>query len=82
MATVKLDMDRRDFLELVWYTQQLPNNSDPELLKLKDLLYQKLDKMVERDLYSKSKLAPTLAQREKARQEYLDRKGIPTSFRW
>lgn len=82
MATVRLDMDHSDFLELVWYTQQLPADTDQELLKLKDLLWKKLDKMVERDLYSKSKTAPTLEQREKARQEYLDRKGIPTDFRW
>lgn len=46
-------------------------------------LQNKLDALVDRDLYSKSKnKALTASEREKARQEYLDRKGIPHSFRW
>ena len=31
---------------------------------------------------SKSKTAPTEEEREKFRQEYLDRQGIPENFRW
>ena len=42
-------------------------------------LEKKLDAMVLRELYGKSKTAPT---ETKARQEYLDRRGIPDSFRW
>ena len=38
--------------------------------------------MVERELYTKSKTAPTEEEREQARQEYLDRRGIQASFRW
>ena len=38
--------------------------------------------MVERELYTRSKTAPTEEEREKARQEYLDRRGIPEDFRW
>ena len=45
-------------------------------------LEKKLDAMVLRELYGKSKTAPTETEREKARQEYLDRRGIPDSFRW
>lgn len=37
-------------------------------------LEQKMDTMVERELYTKSKTAPTEEEREKARQEYLDRR--------
>lgn len=43
-------------------------------------LEKKLDEMVLRELYGKAKTAPT--EREKAQQEYLDRRGIPESFRW
>ena len=82
MANIRLDMDQSDFLKLVIYTQQLPVNANEELLKLKDILWRKLDKMVEHDLYSKYKTAPTPEQKEKARQEYLDKKGISTEFRW
>lgn len=42
----------------------------------------KIDRAIEHDLYTKSKVAPTEEEREKARKEYLDRKGIPNSFRW
>jgi hypothetical protein len=34
------------------------------------------------ELYTKFKTAPTEAQREQARQDYLNRAGIPTDFRW
>ena len=49
---------------------------------LKRELEKKLDKMVMRDLYGKFKTAPTEEEREQARKEYLDRRGVPESFRW
>ena len=45
-------------------------------------LEKKLDAMVLRELYGKAKTALTETEREKARKEYLDRRGIPDSFRW
>ena len=45
-------------------------------------LENKLNAMVDRELYSKYKTAPTEEEREKSRQEYLERKGIPENFRW
>ena len=45
-------------------------------------LEQKMKTMVERELYTKSKTAPTEEEWEQARQEYLDRRGIQASFRW
>ena len=45
-------------------------------------LEKKLSAMVLRELYGKSKTALTEEEREKARQEYLERRGIPHSFRW
>ena len=45
-------------------------------------LAQKLDAMVRHELYAKYKTAPTEEEREQARQEYLDRRGVPKSFRW
>lgn len=41
----------------------------------------KIDKLVNHELFSRYKTAPTGAEREKARREYLDRRGIPGSFR-
>lgn len=45
-------------------------------------LEQKLDAIVRHELYAKYKTAPTEEEREQARQEYLDRRGVPKSFRW
>ena len=45
-------------------------------------LEEKLDTMVRHELYVKYKTAPTEEEREQARLEYLDRRGVPESFRW
>ena len=45
-------------------------------------LEQKLDALVARELYTKYKTAPTEEEKEKARQEYLNKKGVHSSFRW
>ena len=50
--------------------------------EIKQELEKKLDKMVMRDLYGKFKTAPTEEERERARKEYLNRRGVPESFRW
>ena len=50
--------------------------------EIKRELEKKLDKMVMRDLFGKSKTAPTEEEREQARKEYLDRRGVSESFRW
>ena len=50
--------------------------------EIKQELEKKLDKMVMRDLFGKSKTAPTQKEQEQARKEYLDRRGVLESFRW
>lgn len=50
--------------------------------KIKKELVEKLDAMAKRQIYSQYKTAPTEEEREKARQEYLDKVRISTSFRW
>lgn len=50
--------------------------------EIKQELEKKLDRMVLHDLFGKSKTAPTKEEREQARKEYLDRRGVPESFRW
>ena len=51
----------------------------PEIQKGLEL---KLDALVKRELYTKYKTAPTEEEREKARQEYLDKIGMHRDFRW
>ncbi len=45
-------------------------------------LERKLDTMMSRQLYLQFKTAPTEEEREAARKEYLDKRGVPESFRW
>ena len=46
-------------------------------------LHNKLDRMVARELYSTmNDPLKSPQEREKARRDYLDSKGIPDSFRW
>lgn len=51
-------------------------------MEIKKLLEEKWERMGNRFLYSQSKTAETEAEREKARREYLDRRGIRDDFRW
>ena len=55
---------------------------DEVLPQVKKGLEEKLEAMVRRELYTKYKTAPTEEEREKARQEYLNRVGIHSDFRW
>ena len=54
---------------------------DDVLPEIKKGLEDKLEAMVRRDLYTKYKTAPTEEEREKARQEYLDKVGMHRDFR-
>ena len=67
------------FFQLLQYF--LMENYESEEI-IRQGLERKLDTMVNRELYSKYKTAPTEEEREKYRQEYLDRRGIPENFRW
>ena len=67
------------FVQLIYYHLM---EDDSYIDEIKIGLEKKLDALVLRELYGKSKTAPTEEEREKARQEYLDRRGIPNSFRW
>ena len=50
--------------------------------EIKKGLEKKLDTLVMRELYTKYKTAPSEEEREKARREYLDKRGVSESFRW
>ena len=67
------------FVDLVLYHL---NDEDDFQDNIRQGLSQKLDAMLNRQLYSQYKTAPSEEQREQARQEYLDRRGVPQSYRW
>ena len=45
-------------------------------------LEKKLNAMVDRELYSKYKTAPTEDEREKTSQQYQESKGLQENYRW
>lgn len=45
-------------------------------------LERKLESIINRMTYTDYKTAPTEEERERARQQYLDRKGYREDFRW
>ena len=57
---------------------------DPEIIdRTAKGLQDKLDRIVARKPYeTMHDTSKTSQEREKARQDYLDSKGIPSSFRW
>ncbi len=67
------------FLSLIKYHILECHNDEEKIVKM---LKEKYDSIVNRNLYTRYKTAPTEEEKEKARQEYLDRKGIHSSFRW
>ena len=77
MKSVQISYDL--FVDLVLYHLNGEDDFDEEI---RQDLEQKLDAMLNRQLYSQYKTAPTEEQRVQARQEYLDRRGVPQSYRW
>ncbi len=67
------------FLSLVKYHILEYYNDEEKIVKE---LKEKYDKIVNRNLYTKYKTALSEEEKEKIRQEYLNRKGIHSDFRW
>ena len=67
------------FLSLIKYHILECHNDEEKIVKM---LKEKYDSIVNRNLYTRYKTAPTEEEKEKARPEYLDRQGIHSSFRW
>ena len=77
MKSVQIPYDL--FIDLAMYHLRGEDDYEEEI---RQGLEQKLDAMLNRQLYSRYKTAPNEQEREQARQEYLDRRGVPQSYRW
>lgn len=74
-VTIKQEL----FMDLVkYFFANIREEEDRIRLELQE----KIDALVKRELYTKYKTAGTLEERETARQEYLEKAGIPKDFRW
>lgn len=77
----KIQISEELFINLVkLHICKLDNSEIQELIETE--LSSKLDAIINRELYTKYKTAQTQEERDKARIEYLERKGISTDYRW
>ena len=77
MKQVQISKDL--FLSLIKYHILECHNDEEKIVKM---LKKKYDSIINRNLYTKYKTAPSEEEKEKARQEYLNRKETHSSFRW
>ena len=77
----KIQISQEFFIMLYRYFQ-LRNHSDELYDQINAAIDEKFEKLINHDLYTKSKIAPTPEEKEQARQEYLDRVGISKNFRY
>lgn len=71
------------FLALVQYHLTDEPDPDGELFReIEDGLWAKVNALIRHDLYSKYKVASSPAEREAARQAYLDEIGMHPDWRW
>ena len=56
--------------------------TEEDIQTIKSDLEAKFEALVRRETYTQYKTAPTDAEREKARQKYLDMVGVNEDFRW
>lgn len=77
----KVQIDLELFIDICdfFFSETAPE--DYKATEIKEKLSEKIDKIITREIFSRYKRLPTGTEREAARQEYLERKGILQSFR-
>lgn len=78
----QIQIPEKLFMQMAAFCLMEEYRTDQNYKDIKKGIYDKLDRQIEHELYSRYKTAPTEKQKEEARKEYLDRKGIPLDFRW
>lgn len=74
----KVQIDYELFRKLIFYHLGSDDQYEEDI---RNGLEEKLDALVRHELYTKYKTAPSEEEQEKARQEYLDKRGVTASYR-
>lgn len=82
MRDKQIQISEKLFTQMCAYILVPEYNTDEKFETIKRAIFEKIDRMTEHELYTKYKTSPTDEQKEAARQEYLDKKGIHPDFRW
>lgn len=77
----KMQLDESLVVSIMRY-HLLDQRDEETEQRIKRGLQEKLDAITRRKLYSQSLTAPTAAEREAARREYLDATGIMDEWKW
>jgi actin-related protein len=76
-----VQISQETFINLIKYF--CLDNTSVELQKaITEDLEAKLDKLIQHETYTQYKTSSNAEEREKARQQYLEQKGIHKDFRW
>lgn len=77
----QIQIDWELFRDLIdyFFSDGAPEGFEADEIRKK--MSEKIDKIINRELFTKYKRAPSGAEREVARQAYLNRRGISKSFR-
>lgn len=70
----------RDILDY-FYNHYDEHESEPDFNDIYEKLSEKVEKIINRELFTRYKRAATPEERERYRKEYLDRREISKSFR-
>ena len=76
MSLANVQIPKELFKELYVFVWETAPDSD--LMRQMD---DKINKLIDREIFTKYKRAASTAERERYRNEYLDRRGVPNSFR-
>ena len=76
---VRIDLDLELFKKVLLACGE---SEEPAFQELNEVLLDKLNRMILREQYTIYKTSNNPAEKEQARQHYLDAKGVPEDFRW
>lgn len=74
---IRIEVTQTEFVRMIQEAESLPSDST-----IRRMIDRKIDDMVKREMYSDIIKATTDTEREEARKIYLDKIGVPASFRW
>lgn len=77
----QVQIDWELFVDLCNYFIDENAPTDWQANEIRNKLSEKVDKIINRELFTKYKRTPTGAEREQARQEYLNHRGIHKDWR-
>lgn len=74
---IRIEVTQTEFVRMIQEAESLSPDSTIRLM-----IDRKIDDMVKREMYSDIIKATTDSERDKARRLYLDKIGVPESYRW